>query len=92
MSLTTILIVLSLVIAFVVISMILLPKGARTREDVEKDKEKQRRMDEEKITSVGKWILIYLVGIIPIFNIVMLFILAFKKYDTNFDFVKAIKN
>ena len=91
MSLTSILVILSFVVAFVILSIIILPKGARTREDVENDRAREKAMDsvdkkereEYKVTSIWKWLLIYLSSIVPILNIIILFVLAFKKYETN---------
>ena len=56
-----------------------MPKPGRSKEDIEREKER----DEEKVTSVGQWLLIYIGTMIPVFNIVLLFVLAFKKYYTN---------
>ena len=74
-----ILVALFLVLVFVGGITAAMPKPGRSKEDIEREKERE----EEKVTSVGQWLLIYIGTMIPVFNIVLLFVLAFKKYYTN---------
>jgi len=73
------LVILFVVLVFIAFITAAMPKPGRSKDDIEREKERE----EEKVTSVGKWLLIYVGCMIPVFNIILLLVLSFKKYYTN---------
>lgn len=73
------LLLLLFIVVLVCVTMLTIPKGGRTKEDIEREKERL----EEKTTSVGQWFVYHILLSLPVINILLLLVLAFKKYETN---------